>query len=181
MLQKKNYLELKALHIVGPYNVIDPEIEKLYKENKNCLIIGDGAQDKPLTFENIGNNLEKNNVKIGPNTRIDILAHGNRIGNKHMMQLDDLNPNACCYTENFFTKLRELANCPLYIHLWACYGGSANKDASRRGFHFSNSYRGKRCGNYLFRKLCFTSFIKPLFKTKYNPISTIYFRFARKF
>lgn len=50
-----------------------------------------------------------------------------------MMRLDNSNPNSCCYTEDFFKKLRELANRPLYIHLWSCFGGSANKDAKALG------------------------------------------------
>ncbi|CAF2962289.1 unnamed protein product, partial [Rotaria sp. Silwood2] len=125
--------ELKALYIVGPSNEIAPEIGKLYKENENCLVIGDGTASKPLTFEDIKNKLEENNFIIGPNTRIDILAHGERVGNKHRMQLDSLDANSCCYTEDFFKKLRELANYPLYVHLWSCYGGSANKDTTALG------------------------------------------------
>ncbi|WP_341792070.1 hypothetical protein [Rickettsia endosymbiont of Gonocerus acuteangulatus] len=69
--------------------------------------------------------LNKHNLRISPNTRIDICAHGRRLGEEHTLNLE----NKKIKTKDFLQQLQNLSpQNPLYIHIWACHGGTANKD-----------------------------------------------------
>ncbi|WP_342170084.1 ankyrin repeat domain-containing protein [Rickettsia endosymbiont of Seladonia tumulorum] len=120
--EKAEPRELKALFIVGPDNDIDSEISKLY-DREDCLIIGDGTN--PVKITEIYKTLQILNLQIGANTRIDISAHGTRSNKEHKILLDQ----EYTKTKDFLISLQQLLpNNPLYIHLWSCYGGTANKD-----------------------------------------------------
>ncbi|MCC8484219.1 MAG: ankyrin repeat domain-containing protein [Rickettsia endosymbiont of Labidopullus appendiculatus] len=126
---------LKALSIVGANTSISDDIKDMFNGRDDCLIIGDVGDDSfPVTVEYIRSILAQKNLKITENTRIDIETHGNRRkDNKHEMQINSTDPKGVSLTEQLFQELREMAGCPLYVHLWSCYGGSANKAASSLG------------------------------------------------
>lgn len=122
--EKAEPRELKALCIIGPEFIYNPEVSKLY-DREDCLIIGNGIDS--IEIQNVANELKKHNVRIGPNTRIDILAHGLRFEKEHIITLSERNIR----TKDFFRQLQDLTpKAPIYVQLWSCYGGTANKDIS---------------------------------------------------
>ncbi|MCC8377501.1 MAG: ankyrin repeat domain-containing protein [Rickettsia endosymbiont of Graphium doson] len=121
--EKAEPRELKALYIVGPEIEPNPEILKLY-DRKDCLVVGDGIDDADIYA--IYLELKKHNVQIGPNTRIDIAAHGKRVDKKHYLRLST---EEVTETKKFLQQLQGSSPIdPIYVHLWSCYGGTANKD-----------------------------------------------------
>ncbi len=88
--------------------------------NKDCIIIE--RREKGFAVSDF--NVLKG--KIDFTTRIDIHAHGNKFGSNHIITNAY---NSTVLTSNFLEGLSLLANSqPLYIHLWSCFGGAANKD-----------------------------------------------------
>ncbi|CAF1432971.1 unnamed protein product [Rotaria sordida] len=122
--------ELKALLIIGRNIKLTAETKKLFEQNDNCLIIGDGAENSVTSIDDIKAILEEKNYKIGLGTRIDISAHGNRTEEYKYHYTDFVEGSL---TVQFFEKLTKIANIPLYVHLWSCYGGAANKSAHALG------------------------------------------------
>lgn len=113
--------DLKALFICAPGIQLDPEIIEIFSNNKDSLMIGDGQIT--IDPDYIMGVFKNNNTKIVRNTRIDINAHGIGKDVKHHMGLSN---DTMAKTENVFRKLREIADTPLYVHLWSCYSSSAN-------------------------------------------------------
>ncbi len=121
--------ELKELFLIGPGVSIHPETEIALKNRKDCLIVGD--EKDLIDPEQLKQILKEKNLKIGPNTRIDINGHGAREEGQHVINLFN-NTEA---TKEVFKTLKDLAepNSPLYVHLWSCYGGSVNKSVEDLG------------------------------------------------
>ncbi|MFY9589465.1 ankyrin repeat domain-containing protein [Rickettsia endosymbiont of Halotydeus destructor] len=114
--------ELKALYILGPNMRPNPQVLELYNR-EDCLVIGDGK--KEIKINDIAKALKKQNLQIGANTRTDISAHGLRNNKEHTLSLE----NVEIKTKDFLQQLQELSlSSPLYVHIWSCYGGTANKD-----------------------------------------------------
>ncbi|MCC8417932.1 MAG: ankyrin repeat domain-containing protein, partial [Rickettsia endosymbiont of Bryobia graminum] len=128
--QQHTIKELKALFLIGPDLPIDPEIEKALKNRDDCLIVGDGKD--LIDLEQLKQTLKEKNLKIGSNTRIDINGHGGRKedGQHSISLFRDTQA-----TKETFETLKNIAepNSPLYVHLWSCYGGSANKSIEDLG------------------------------------------------
>lgn len=123
---------LKELLIVGPGIRISNDIRYLFRGKDDCLIIGNGSD--ATTAASIRATLKKENFKITKDTRVDINAHSIRTNDKqHNLQVNSTNPEDILLTEKLFKGLREIAQCPLYVHLWSCYGGSANKAVNELG------------------------------------------------
>lgn len=120
--EKAEPRELKALFILGPKIEPAPEILKLY-DREDCLVIGNGLDN--VKISEIDRKLKSHNVQIGPNTRIDISVHGLKDNKEHILLLDEKGVK----TKTFLQELQKLSSeNPLYTHIWACYGGTANKD-----------------------------------------------------
>ncbi len=132
MVQEKNPAGLiKNIYIVGPRITSSPEIEALYNANKDWVMIGDGAADKPLIFQDIIDKIGDSSFAEMP--VIYISAHGGRHNGKHTMDIDNSDPTLGCDTRDFLRKLNELVGGPMCVHILSCYGGSANKDAGALG------------------------------------------------
>ncbi|MCC8398375.1 MAG: ankyrin repeat domain-containing protein, partial [Rickettsia endosymbiont of Labidopullus appendiculatus] len=119
---------LKALYIVGPDLTIHNKTKALFDNRDDCLIVGDGIA--AVSVKEIARILQEEGLKITQDTRIDIYAHGCRTNDGQHGILTN-NPNQkITLTKQFLQELRKMADCPLNIHVWSCYGGSANKAAS---------------------------------------------------
>lgn len=87
--------------------------------NNNCLIIG--SKENGFSLEDL--NMLKG--KVDSNTRIDISAHGDTEDGQHFFSTD----GGLYLTSDLLAQLSYLSgNKPLYIHLWSCYGGAADKE-----------------------------------------------------
>jgi ankyrin repeat protein len=92
--------------------------------NKDCIVIGN--RDKGFSL----NDLNMLKGKIDFSTRIDIIGHG--ISHKDIHRILSNHASVYEYTANILSKLSYLGNDePLYVHLWSCFGGAANKDVSK--------------------------------------------------
>ncbi len=132
MEKEKNQKVLQTIIILGPEIDILLETKALCKRNNNCLMIGDGANKKPLMFQDIIDKVSNSSFAKMP--VIYLYAHGLRTKEgKHELQLDNIDPNSMCNTEDFAHKLRKLVGGPLVLNVHSCFGGSANKVAKALG------------------------------------------------
>ncbi|CAL7962840.1 hypothetical protein MIDIC_510030 [Alphaproteobacteria bacterium] len=118
-MQEKNpqVQELKALkgiYVIGPGIGVDSELKALY-EKDGYLMIEDGQIN--TTPDVIKQKLDEAHYVVTKDTRIDLNFHGSVEDGKHKIMEGD--------TSTFFTGLKNVFGCPLYVHLWSCYGGIA--------------------------------------------------------
>jgi acetolactate synthase regulatory subunit len=106
--------------IIGPGIQIDSRLLKLY-QNPPRIIVGDGINSISLK--------ELKTIKklIGPDTRIDIIGHGNvDSSGTHTIELI-ANTTIAADTVKQIGKLTKYAK---HMHLWSCFGGAANDAVS---------------------------------------------------
>lgn len=124
-------IELKSLFILGSDLTISEELKQKLESRNDCLLIDDGKNG--VSIEQIKQRIKDANVTIGPNTRIDINAHGKRVQGDHddkpkthIMRLTNTGTE---YTNDILQELAAVKNPaqPIYAHLWSCHGGAANK------------------------------------------------------
>ncbi len=127
MNEKKPAGLIKTILLVGPGVKIDPETVKLFEENDNGLLIGNGAVDKPLMWQEIIDKIDNRPFVEMP--MFYIIAHGFRVRQKHVMQLFE----NFSITEDELKKIRELVGRPVVVKMYSCFGGSANKSAKALG------------------------------------------------